>query len=35
MPLATAGLGLVTGVALIGLETHVLSTTNIAPEVWR
>ena len=33
MPLATAGLGLVTGVALIGLETHVLSTTNIAPEV--
>jgi putative drug exporter of the RND superfamily len=33
MPLATAGLGLITGVAGIGLMTHVLSTTNIAPDV--
>jgi putative drug exporter of the RND superfamily len=33
MPLITAGLGLVTGVAVIGLLTHVVSTTNIAPEV--
>jgi RND superfamily putative drug exporter len=33
MPLVTAGLGLITGVAGIGLITHVMSTTNIAPEV--
>jgi RND superfamily putative drug exporter len=33
MPLITAGLGLIIGVAGIGLLTHVISTTNIAPEV--
>jgi putative drug exporter of the RND superfamily len=33
MPLATAGLGLIIGVGAIGLITHVLSTTNIAPDV--
>ncbi len=33
MPLITAGLGLITGVALIGLATHVLSMSNIAPEL--
>ncbi|HEY1689138.1 MAG TPA: MMPL family transporter [Solirubrobacteraceae bacterium] len=33
MPLATAGLGLVIGVGAIGLLTHVLSVTNIAPDV--
>ncbi|MHB1809178.1 MAG: MMPL family transporter [Solirubrobacteraceae bacterium] len=33
MPLVTAGLGLVIGVAGIGLLTRVLSMTNIAPEV--
>jgi RND superfamily putative drug exporter len=33
MPLITAGLGLIMGVAAIGLITRVLSTTNIAPDV--
>ncbi|MHB1539325.1 MAG: MMPL family transporter [Solirubrobacteraceae bacterium] len=33
MPLATAGLGLIIGVATVGLLTRVLSITNIAPEV--
>jgi RND superfamily putative drug exporter len=33
MPLVTAGLGLIIGVAGIGLMTHLLSVTNIAPEV--
>ncbi|HWF25354.1 MAG TPA: MMPL family transporter [Solirubrobacteraceae bacterium] len=33
MPLITAGLGLITGVALIGLGTHVLSMSNVSPEL--
>ena len=33
MPLVTAGLGLITGVALIGLATHVTSMANVAPEL--
>jgi len=33
MPLITAGIGLVTGVALIGLATHVTSISNIAPQL--
>ena len=33
MPLITAGLGLITGVALIGLGTHVISMSNISPEL--
>src|SRR5205807_9511188 len=33
MPLIAAGLGLVTGVALIGLATHVTSMSNVAPEL--
>jgi putative drug exporter of the RND superfamily len=33
MPLITAGLGLITGVALIGLATHVTSMSNVAPEL--
>jgi putative drug exporter of the RND superfamily len=33
MPLITAGLGLVTGVALIGLATHITSMSNISPEL--
>jgi RND superfamily putative drug exporter len=33
MPLITAGLGLVTGVALIGLATHVFSMSNVSPEL--
>ncbi|MGO9794045.1 MAG: MMPL family transporter [Solirubrobacteraceae bacterium] len=33
MPLITAGLGLITGVALIGLGTHVTNMSNIAPEL--
>ncbi len=33
MPLLTAGLGLITGVALIGLATHVTSMANVAPEL--
>jgi RND superfamily putative drug exporter len=33
MPLITAGLGLVTGVAVIGLATHFTSMSNVAPEL--
>ena len=33
MPLITAGLGLITGVALIGLATHVFNMSNISPEL--
>jgi putative drug exporter of the RND superfamily len=33
MPLITAGFGLITGVALIGLGTHVTSMANVAPEL--
>jgi RND superfamily putative drug exporter len=33
MPLLTAGLGLVTGVGLIGLLTHVTSMSNISPQL--
>jgi len=33
MPLVTAGLGLITGVALIGLATHITSMSNVSPEL--
>jgi RND superfamily putative drug exporter len=33
LPLATAGLGLITGVALIGLATRITDMSNIAPEL--
>ncbi|MGZ4173698.1 MAG: MMPL family transporter, partial [Solirubrobacteraceae bacterium] len=33
MPLVTAGIGLITGVALIGLATHVMSMSNVAPQL--
>ncbi len=33
MPLVTAGLGLITGIALVGLGTHVVSMSNISPEL--
>jgi RND superfamily putative drug exporter len=33
MPLITAGFGLVTGVALIGLATHVTPLSNISPQL--
>jgi RND superfamily putative drug exporter len=33
MPLITAGLGLITGIALIGLATHVTDMSNVAPEL--
>jgi putative drug exporter of the RND superfamily len=33
MPLITAGLGLVTGLALVGVGTHITSMSNIAPEL--
>ena len=33
MPLVTAGLGLITGVALVGIGTHVTSMSNVAPEL--
>jgi putative drug exporter of the RND superfamily len=33
MPLITAGFGLVTGVAVIGLATHVTSMSNVSPEL--
>src|SRR3984885_7023658 len=33
MPLITAGLGLITGVALIGLATHVTSISNVGPKL--
>jgi putative drug exporter of the RND superfamily len=33
MPMITAGFGLITGVALIGVATHVTSMSNVAPEL--
>ena len=33
MPLVTAGLGLITGIALIGVGTHITSMSNVAPEL--
>jgi RND superfamily putative drug exporter len=33
MPLVTAGLGLITGVAVIGLATHITSMSSVAPEL--
>ena len=33
MPLITAGFGLITGVAVIGLATHVLSMSNVSPQL--
>jgi RND superfamily putative drug exporter len=33
LPLITAGFGLITGVALIGLATHITSMSNVAPEL--
>ena len=33
MPLITAGFGLITGVALIGIATHVTSMANVAPQL--
>jgi putative drug exporter of the RND superfamily len=33
MPLITAGMGLITGVAIIGLATHVTSMSNISPDL--
>ena len=33
MPLVTAGLGLITGIALVGLATHVTDMSNVSPEL--
>jgi putative drug exporter of the RND superfamily len=33
MPLVTAGLGLITGIALVGLSTHITSVPQVAPEL--
>ncbi len=33
MPLITAGLGLITGVALIELATHVTNMANVSPDL--
>jgi putative drug exporter of the RND superfamily len=33
MPMITAGLGLITGVALIGIATHITSISNVGPEL--
>ncbi len=33
MPLVTAGLGLITGIALVGLATHITSMSNVSPEL--
>jgi putative drug exporter of the RND superfamily len=33
MPLITAGLGLITGIALVGLATHITNMSNVAPEL--
>ena len=33
MPLITAGLGLITGVALVGLATHITNMSSVAPEL--
>jgi putative drug exporter of the RND superfamily len=33
MPLVTAGLGLITGIAFVGLATHITDMSNVAPEL--
>jgi putative drug exporter of the RND superfamily len=33
MPLITAGLGLITGISLVGLATHITSMSNVSPEL--
>ena len=33
MPMITAGLGLITGIGLVGLATHITDMSNIAPEL--
>jgi RND superfamily putative drug exporter len=33
MPLVTAGLGLITGIALVGLATHITSMSSVSPEL--
>ncbi|HUO71200.1 MAG TPA: MMPL family transporter [Solirubrobacteraceae bacterium] len=33
MPLVTAGLGLITGIGLVGLATHITDMANVAPEL--
>jgi RND superfamily putative drug exporter len=33
MPLITAGLGLITGIALVGLATHITSMSNVSPQL--
>jgi putative drug exporter of the RND superfamily len=33
MPLVTAGLGLITGIALVGVATHITDMSNVAPEL--
>ena len=33
MPLFTAGLGLITGIAFVGLATHITNMSNVAPEL--
>ena len=33
MPLITAGVGLITGIALVGIATHITSMSNVAPEL--
>ena len=33
LPLITAGIGLITGVGVIGLATHVMSMSNVSPEL--
>jgi putative drug exporter of the RND superfamily len=33
MPLITAGLGLLTGISLVGLATHITDMANVAPEL--
>ncbi|MFZ1995015.1 MAG: MMPL family transporter, partial [Solirubrobacteraceae bacterium] len=33
MPMVTAGLGLITGIALVGLGTHITSMSNVSPEL--
>ncbi len=33
MPLITAGLGLITGIALVGVATHITSMSNVSPEL--
>ncbi len=33
MPLITAGFGLITGIALVGIATHITNMSNVAPEL--